>query len=358
MNHFSPNPKASRHMASIRSTVTRVLIYALCLIVFFSLFAIFILIWFPGYPARLLYSILRWPVSILSGTVAGSVVVFLRRTVVEFTDRQITLTAPGSRKTFDIDQFLDSSVIRKEHIFSYGKFITVKCYLFFKSADGFRKYCLYGFSEKDLEHLLTAIRNCQSDSLTEEEKTAIAEQYSEEAWNALMKGTENPYEFQLPSILLISREKSSLKKIGAILLCAMLAVALLDAHALLSEGMLTMQLLFLTVLILPVPFFLLVISVGLRRKRSICAEKIIIGKSYLQIHDRTYSYSYIRQLYLTSPRKKSSSIFPVQRYMYLTTLEGKRKYWLGSEASFGEYHRLCASLEQALISSPDKLKWC
>lgn len=66
---------------------------------------------------------------------------------------------------------------------------------------------------------------------------------------------------------------------------------------------------------------------------------------------------YIEKIRLTSPRKKSSSIFPVQRYIYVSANGMTKKYWLGSEVSFRAYGSLCRSLELSMVLHPSKLRY-
>lgn len=72
-----------------------------------------------------------------------------------------------------------------------------------------------------------------------------------------------------------------------------------------------------------------------------------------------FNVSEIERLIMTSVDRKSSSIYPVQRYMIIITDTAKYKYWLGSEASMSvkEYKRICTFIRHAFINYPDKLEF-
>lgn len=120
---------------------------------------------------------------------------------------------------------------------------------------------------------------------------------------------------------------------------------------------LTLRFLFLTLLALMLLALLLAMYIGLARKRGICAERIVTDGEHLTIGGDYYSYAYIEKIRLTSPRKKSSSIFPVQRYIYVSANGMTKKYWLGSEVSFRAYGSLCRSLELSMVLHPSKLRY-
>ncbi len=193
--------------------------------------------------------------------------------------------------------------------------------------------------------------------MTVEEKAEVKEIYREEAVQALLYGKENRNEFVLPAAELIKKEKKCLKRISMVILAVVLAVGALDVWAVMEERSFNMKLLFLTMMALALVILLFAEYLGLYVRRKIGAEKISIDGEHLRIDGRYYSYLGIQKIRLTSPRKKSSSIFQTHRYLYILDGEGKRKYWLGSEASFDEYDRLCKSLERAMVSYPEKLEY-
>ncbi|MCI5944886.1 MAG: hypothetical protein MRZ41_09350 [Eubacterium sp.] len=98
-------------------------------------------------------------------------------------------------------------------------------------------------------------------------------------------------------------------------------------------------------------------KIGLIFLGRICARRILIGGEFIQIGEDTYTYTGTESIRLTSPRKESDSIFPVQRYLTVRAGGKKHKYWLGSQSSFGDYEKLCQELEQAMVFYPMKLEY-
>lgn len=301
-----------------------------------SLTASFVLVWIPG--AWWLYCVFRWPTGLLFGLLLSFGAVFLSQSSVEIEGERICVRRAGHKEYFHLTQFAGSSVTRNTHIGSYSKFTTVKCYLDFTTPEGIRRCRLYGFGERDLERVLEAVRGGQAGQLDDREKT------------------EN--EFLFSSSMLIMRERDCMRKIGLVAFGAAAAVGIIDAYEMIGKHTFRIQLLFLTLLALMLLIFVFATYAGLSKKRKICAERIVIDGDHILVGIDYYSCSVIEKIRLTSPRKKSDSVFPVQRYMYISS-EGKtRKYWLGSEVSSrGLYGSFCVSLEQAMVLYPDKLKY-
>lgn len=300
---------------------------------------------------------IRWPEIFFLGFPVSAGIVFLRRTVVELEGNKICIHGTGHKECFDIRQFAYPSVRRKTYIGSYSKYTDVECYLIFALPEGYKRFRLYGFGERDLERVLEAIRSAQAGYLTEEEKAAIAREYEDEVFEALAEGRKGYNEFSLPASVLIKKERKCLKKISLIMLGIILIAGIMDTYEIFVKNTFSFQLLFLTMLALLLLIFLTVTYAGLGRKKRICAERIIIDGDRLRIGEKCYSYASIEKLQLTSPRRRSDSIFPVQRYMRVSAGGGTEKYWLGSEASFGSYEELCQSLERGMVLTPNKLKF-
>lgn len=298
-----------------------------------------------------------WPKVFFLGFLVSAGIVFLGQTTIELDKDRICIHRAGYKECFALSQFACPSIKRKTHSGSYMKFTTVKCYLIFAIPDGYRRCRIYGFGERDLEKVLEAIRNTQAEHLTEEEKAAIAREYSDEAFEALLEGREGNNEFSLPASVLIRKEKECLKKISLVMAGIVIAVGMMDTYEIFVNHTFSIRLLFLSMLAFTLLIILIVMYAGQVRKKRICAGRIMIDGDHLRIGEQYYSYSGIERICLTSPRKKSDSIFPVQRYMYVSADGRKKKYWLGSEASFGAYESLCQSLEKGMVLAPNKLKY-
>lgn len=335
----------------------RVLLYGILtglVLELLSLLLVMISQWTSGY---WLYRISHWPAGLLFGMVMSAGILFLRRTGVEIKEERIHVSSVINRKCFDLSQFVDSAVIRKTHIGSYSKYTTVKCCLLFALPDGIKRCRLHGFGEKDLERLLEAIRTAQAAHLTDEEKAVIVEKYEDEVSEALIRGRAGSNEFLLPASVLAEKETVHLRRISLLAAGVVAVVGLTDASAILIRHTFSLQLLYLTMLALALLMIVSGLYAGLRIRRRICAEKIVIDGEHLQVGRQYFAFLHIDQIRLTSPRKRNSSVFPVQRYMYVLTAGKTRKYWLGSEVSFPAYERLCRNLEQGMVMYPDKLRY-
>ena len=203
--------------------------------------------------------------------------------------------------------------------------LSVKCYLIFCKDNEVKKIRLYGFGEKDLEKLLAVLREKQMKYMEIEKRFALVETYEKNASEALFSERKREHsstvctdladdktvkgEYLLLPKQLIAKEKNTVRKIGLIFL------------------------------------------------GRICARRILIGGEFIQIGEDTYTYTGIESIRLTSPRKESDSIFPVQRYLTVRAGGKKHKYWLGSQSSFGDYEKLCQELEQAMFFYPKKLEY-
>lgn len=349
--------KGRKYRGTVWVIVIRVFVYGIlagCVLEILSLLAL------SGLPYDLpygLYRIMHWPNGLLWGIFVSAVIVLLRWTTVEIDQDRICVRRIGFRRCFEPSDFLDSFVKRKTHIGSYSKYTTVKCYLLFAAPDGIMTCRLYGFGEKELEKVLEAIRNMQAKHLPEEEKAAIVKEYEDEVSEALIQGRESENEFLLPVSDLIRREKNFLKKISLVAAVIVVLIGVIDAFEIFVRQTFSIRLLFMTVLGAMLLVFIIAMYVGLGRKRRRCAERIVIDGDHLQIGRHYYSYAGIESVRLTSPRKRSSSVFPVQRYLYIHAVGKTTKYWLGSEVSFEAYESLCRSLERGMVLYPDRLRY-
>lgn len=349
--------EVKKYKGSFRKAAVRVMVYGLLLGCVLDFVSVFLMMGIPSYLAWRLYGLFRWPAGFFFGIIVSAGIIFSMRTVVEIEGEKIHIGRFRRRESFWLEQFISSSVSRKDHIGSFIKYTTVKCWLIFDTTNEVKRCRLYGFGEQDLEAVLEAVRSRQAECLTDEEKAAIIQEYEREASEALIHGEEGGNEYRFPSEILIKKEKKCLGRISLVTLAAAAAAAILDAQAILVRNTFSLQLMFLTMCVFMLVCLVIALGAGLAVKKRICAERIIIEGEFLWVGGRNYSYSGIQKIRLTSPRRRSSSVFPVQRYMYVAS-EGKtEKYWLGSEVSFGCYGMFCRSLELAMVRYPDKLKY-
>lgn len=299
----------------------------------------------------------KWQTGFVLGLIVGAGATFFLRTTVEIKGESICIRSIGCRDCFDLPQFAYPSIRRNTYTGSYSKFTSVKCYLVFRTSEGYKRCRLHGFGERDLEKVLEAIRSAHAEYMTEEEKADVLKEYNDEASEALIYGRESDNEFNLSADVLMKKEKECVRKISLIAVGVVVAAAVMDGVEIFLNHTFSIQLLFLTMLALMLLILVIVTYVGLGMKRRICAERIIVDSDHMIVRGQYYSYSGIERIKLTSPRKRSDSVFPVQHYMYISAGGTTTKYWLGSEASFGFYAGLCRTLEQGMILYPNKLKF-
>ncbi len=346
-----------KYRGTFWSAAIRVLVYGFLSGLALEFIILFASMIFQGNVIWVLYGILHWPKGFFWSMAVSAGILFFRHTTVEIRAEKINICRAWHRESFELAQFLDSSAARKTHIGSYSKFVTVKCYLIFETSDGIQSCRLYGFRERDLEKVLEAIHNAVTAHLTDEEKAAITEEYINEASEALIQGRKGNNEFSLPASSLIKKEKEYLKKSSLAAAGIIILVGIMDLYAILVNHAFSLKLLYLTMLALMLLALMLAAYINLSRKQSICAERIVTDGEHLTVGEDYYSYSCIKKIRMTSPRKKSGSIFPVQRYMYVSANGTTKKYWLGSEVSFRAYESLCRSLELSMVSNPSRLKY-
>lgn len=346
-----------KYKGSLRRAVIRVLLYGLLFGCVLDFASIFLMMGNSGYLAWRLYRLFHWPAGLFLSMTVSAGIMFLTRTVVEIEEDKIHIRSFRYRESFRLEQFVSSSVSRKEHIGSFSKYTTVKCWLIFDTAEEVRRCRLYGFGERELETVLEAVRSGKAKCLTDEEKAAIIQEYEDEASEALIHGEESINEFWISSEVLIKKERKCLGRISVVTLAVAAAAGVLDAQAIFVRNTFSLQLLFLTMCVFMMICLVITLYIGLGVKKKLCAERIIIEGEHLRVGIRNYSYLGIQRIRLTSPRKRSSSVFPVQYYMYVSSEGRTDKYWLGSEVSFSYYGLFCRSLELAMVKYPDRLKY-
>ena len=118
-----------------------------------------------------------WVLPVFWGMLLAAAGVLLGRTVVEITDETIHVGTILEKELYRLDQFGHPVIERKEHIFIFLKFISVKCFLVFRRTEDIKRCRLHGFREKDMEKTLSAIRIRQARQLMPEKRIAIAESY-------------------------------------------------------------------------------------------------------------------------------------------------------------------------------------
>lgn len=292
-----------------------------------------------------------WPFGMIPGFLFAVLAMAFRRTAVEINRDYVCIRRIGKKQVLSIQNFAEPSVVKKSFSVSAFQFTILKVYLLFYEKQETKPYRLFEFTEKDLERVIKEIRIQQAAGLPVEEKIHMQDSFAHR--------TEDSSEdvFYLPSDVLISREKETLRKTGmielglaAVLLILFLYTCIIDHE---FNWELLVALTAMVLMLITMPFRISALS----KKRKLCAERIVLDGSHIWIRSNGYSFSGITAVCLTSPRKSSNSITPVQYYMTVTQNSERRKYWLGSQSSFGDYNKLCKRLEEAMIMYPGKLSY-
>lgn len=311
----------------------------------------------------------KWPVGILTGIILAAIVMLLRRTTVLVKKDSVVIRRMGRSLQLSIDDFDMPVIKRKEHHFWVMKKIATKIYLSFSYLNGTKVYRLFEFSEMELEQVIQFIREQCSENMPVEEKLAVWDSLNNiqnvtSGWENMPEagersvGVDSPSNmFSLSPAEIRWNERKTILKIGGIwliILAAMLIFILCGFSQSSGESFKMIFCVFLLCLLLAaVPVQLLQLSWKLKR----CPESIRISGNAMWVGEKYFPYIGVSYISMTSPRKKSDSIFPVQYWMTIKENGEKHKYWLGSQASYGEYRELCKILEQALIMRPNKLKY-
>ena len=322
------------------------LLYFLNFLYFFGLFKIFRLFGLIGsFGWSLLYRVTKWPIAILTGIVIAGIMVVFRRVTVLVTKDSVVIKKIGQKVQLSIDDFEGADIKKKMHTIWYIVIVSTKVYLYFRNPNGTKAYRLFGFSDRKLEQVMQYIREQRSNNMPIEEKV--------EALNPLKEDT--PFNDIVISSAQIRHDERKMilriSGIGLILLVFAFIAVLVHVG---MEISLIINILFL----LCVLFGAVLIQLQhLSRKLMHCPEIIRINKNAMWIGEKCFSYTGISYINMTSPRKENNSIFPVQYWMTVEESEKTFKYWLGSQASFGEYEDFCKTLEQAMLMHADKLRY-
>lgn len=291
-----------------------------------------------------LHVIASWPIGILTGVLIATVVMLLRRTTVLVTRDGVTITRIGKRVQLSIDDFDAPVIRRKEHsFFEVLKKTTLKIYVNVSYRNGTKAYRLYEFSEKELEEVVQYIREQRNDNIPVKEKIAVVDSFN--------------VVFSLSRFEIKQHEKKTILKIGGIWLLVLEVMLIVFLRKFADSSMEYLKtILFIVILCTllgAVPFQLFWIF----WKCKFCPQTIRIGGDALWVDGEYFSYLALSYISMTSPRKESDSIFPVQYWITIKSNGKKYKYWLGSQASYGEYRELCKNLEQALVMRSNKLRY-
>lgn len=296
----------------------------------------------PYYLSRLF----EWPECLVLGVAIAFFYILSRRTTVAVTKEQVQIQRGLKKWQFPAASFYNTDTQKKMIGYNLFVFYYVKRYLVFKEGSEKKKCRIYDMTEDRLLQIVQAVREQNNANMTIEEKIDI---------QMLLDDETERTEFVLDGNTLYGKEKKFLfftAKLWAgitAVLCLILLIGYRAGSAV--QPMFVILLVLSACLLLALPFQIL----HLKKKSKTCPGRIIITSDRFCAGGQWHSYSAVLQIKLTSPEKKSSSIYPVQHYMQIVENGGKTKYWMGSEASYGSYRQLCKCLEEAAFAYPGKV---
>lgn len=309
--------------------------------------AVYIFLYFGGIfiggPALL--SLHKTSVSIDAGVLAAVLSVLLRRTSVAVSSDGITVKRAGvnvycsASESIEPKSDISSSTVEMLKVTSY------KCGL---KLNG-RYVRLYGFGEKAFERLADEIRLMQAENVPLEEKVSVETQSLYEPI-VLLSADGLDGQYFIPRDKIIREEKKLIGKIAAIsiAIAAVLIFIGLDGAGFKE----IIALMIAACMAVSCPFLL----IGCFKRAKLFPEKIEISGEHLYIGEDHFTLTGIDCAVLTSPRKKSDSIYPVQYYLKIRDGGKVHKYWLGSSLLCENYYgEFCKEMSKAFAMFPKKL---
>ncbi|WP_078712867.1 hypothetical protein [Anaerorhabdus furcosa] len=89
-----------------------------------------------------------------------------------------------------------------------------------------------------------------------------------------------------------------------------------------------------------------------------CTREITYKGTFFSIDDVNFSINEMKKTMMTSPRKKSDSIYQIHYFISLELQDTKKiKFWIESKASFEDYFMLCEFFTSAIMLCPEKLNF-
>ena len=309
--------------------------------------AVYIILYFGGIfiGGLALVSLHKTAVSISAGVFAAVLSVLLHRTSVEVSSDGIKVKRAGVNVYCSASESIEP---RSEISSSAVKMLKVTSYKCGLKLNG-RYVRLYGFGEKAFERLANDIRRMQSENLPLEEKISSETQSLYEPI-VLLSADGSDGSYFVPHEKIIHGEKKLIGKIAAISIAIAAVLAFIGLDGAGFKEMIA--LIIAACMAVSCPFLL----IGCVKRAKLFPEKIEISGEHLYIGGEHFTLTGIDCAVLTSPRKKSDSIYPVQYYLKIKDGGKVHKYWLGSSLLCENYYgELCKEMSRAFAMFPKKL---
>ena len=289
-----------------------------------------------------LVSLHKTALSISAGVFAAVLSVLLRRTSVEVSSDGVKVKRAGvnvycsASESIEPRSEISSSAVEMLKVTSY------KCGL---KLNG-RYVRLYGFGEKAFERLADDIRRMQSENIPPEEKISAETQSLYEPIVLLLADGN----YFVPYEKIIQGEKMLIGKIAAISIAIAAVLVFIGLDGAGFKEMIA--LIIAACMAISCPFLL----IGCFKRAKLFPEKIELSGEHLYIGEEHFTLTGIDCAVLTSPRKKTDSIYPVQYYLKIKDGGKVHKYWLGSSLLCENYYgELCKEMSRAFAMFPKKM---
>lgn len=337
-------------MKKYRSNIGKILLDGwLCFLAFcVPLVAIYeILKIFVRFPFHFLYETRKiYFLCVAVGVIAAAVIQLFRFTSVSVLKDEVLIKRLGRKKVYGLaSATFHAKTESRRGLFSVHTFYRRYLIVDFKHGN-MATVRLYGFTASSLYGLAENIHENQIELIDSPSK----EKMIRNTWDEKLR-------FEVPVSEIIRLEWKSVRFISLIFVGLMAAVTVIlfltdnNSYNTIKSWAFA---LILIVCILEIPFEIFRTVKNSKR----CPQYIELVGEHLMIGENHFMVTDVEKVTITSPDRKSNSIYPVQRYIIINTDTQKYKFWLGSESSMDveTYRIICGYFRYAFIEYPSKLK--
>ena len=283
-------------------------------------------------------------ICLIPGIIISIVISLFRFTSVTVTDTEIYIRQAFKSHSFKLSA---SEIMDHEEDKGSGSIRCKRRYLTVKSGNSTKRFHLKTFTAGAVDGIINSVRMSNAEAIHPRIKKII-ENYSWHHDTKLVLGKEK----------IIVREAKNVKVNALISLGICAAVIILDLILKIRQNM---QFIEFFIIAVCACFFVIKIPFEIKRfskNINMCPEYIDFQGEHLMIGDDHFLISDIESVIITAPGSSSSSIYPVQRYLTIKSVNGSFKYWLGSEASIStdNYKKIIGKLNEAFIYFPQKIR--
>lgn len=292
--------------------------------------------------------LLEWPFCLITGFVLAVIIALFRKTSITMSDDIILIKRFGFLMEIPKADLIRFHTKRTQIGYDWLQYTIRRRYIVYYNEKKEEKLIrLYDFNASDIETFFEKWRIQQSEHISPLEKSEI-----------VYEAQRDPYSFYLSPDDILSSEKRSLLKIAIIELIFSLSGILVifltknEISLMPLVGLVITILSILMLLIEPVRFYLL------HKRGRTCPKSITYMGTFIMVDNNRFCLNEIMEIKMTSPRKKSNSIYPTQYFLCIEPKDGKKiRYWLGSESSFHEYSELCSFVADSMITFSEKFRF-